>query len=289
MEQLRAAALDVHATARLDVAALTALEWAGELEAAHALADEVRARDVDDRSWVIASLLQAHHLAGLDAAAATALLDEVEEREGAFPLVDLVRAEVALGSGRPDDAVAHHRDAWGIERFVDLPRPQPHLPVDMTVLSDLNLALLGAGRLEEAEHVLDAMADAHAPPTLRFYLPMHRALVASRAGELATGTGHLVEAADLERRWPSPIGVTDLGVAAADHALAAGERELALEAVMAARAAGQRTVGFFALRRSLTRRLRDELPAGALDAARASSGDVAPRTAVDRILERLAS
>lgn len=76
-ETIRAVAPgDPITVARLDETNMIRAERHGDFAGSHAVGDALRAADVDDRSWSIATALQTHHFAALDPPTALALIAE---------------------------------------------------------------------------------------------------------------------------------------------------------------------------------------------------------------------
>lgn len=287
-DELRLAAPDDPiTTARLGEIDMIRAEWRGDFIASHTIAEELRSADADDRSWAIGTAIAAHHFAALDPPRARRLVDESVSRLGEEPRAIFLRAEAAINERRFAEAADEQLRGWGVDRVDELTPSVLGPAVDVTVLSDLAVALLLSGRTDEMASVLATIEEVGLPPTVHHYLPLLRSAVAASGGETAKALDALAEAAASERRTSSPFLATDVCVAVAHVAFQANEPETALFALGAVKDIGQRTAGAFGWRRWLDERLRplvdDERAAVVSDEGAA----VSPRDAVSEALRRL--
>ena len=275
--------------ARLDEIDMIRAEWHGDFITSHQLADSLRSTDLDDRSWVIGTMIAAHHFTVVAPHMASVLIDELIDRVGADPRSTLLLAELALGEARFADAVAQHLRGLGVTRPEEIANPHTAPVADFSVVFELTMALVLVDRLDEAELVVNAMEQLDTLSIVRHHHPTLRSVITAERGDAEAAVELLREALAAERRTFSPFLATDVCVATAHVALRLDRPEVAIFVLGAVAAVGQRTTGAFGWRSLLWKELEQVADDETIAAIRSEGASYTPRDALAEAIRRLGS
>lgn len=228
----------------LDTAELALVELVGDFARSHELAGKLAEERGDLLHAATGTSILAHHLSATDPARARAVLDRFEQDHGPIPHTTFMRAEVALGEGRFEDAVEAMVAALGIGRLDDLDAER----TDTGIMIDLTASLLALDRVDEATVVHDALPE-DARSTMP-YGPLLGAAIAASTGPHGV-LDDLRAAIELEARFAVPLVDLDCVVLGSHVAMRLGRPDLAAEALGATRGQPQRTICMFGMRRQL--------------------------------------
>ena len=289
IRSLRGADASGPATRFLDASTMGLAEFRGDFAKSHEFAVRLRTGPEDDQVWFSASAIVGHHLAVAEPRSAAAVYDEMDARLGPTPMAAYGRGEAAVMQGHFDDGVAAMFEAFGIRDLGRLPVSSAQSPLDPVILSDLTVALHLSGRSDEANFVVDALAEAFRDTALvyAYMVPLLRSVVGRDRSARDETMALLHDAEALERQWSPPLGAADCVVGGAMVAAEIGKRRLAARALASVKGGNQRSVGMFALRRTVVRRLRGEMPAEDFAASQAEGADRGPRDAYHDLVEAL--